>query len=594
MLLLFFTTNISVTQASEILDQSQISYLQPFDGLHLHYSSPTWGWQFQGFTPSVSGRVSKITLKMKQTGSVGSGNVWINIVPRDSYYDNSPPVPPAWFTVLATSSMVSASSVSTASNGGDVDFVFSSGQSLVAGQLYFIMVQGDFGYSTSNYLTTAWQYPNAISELLWMGDPTSPGLSGSFNDRDFYFKEYVEGQAYHSTVHWAGVGQQAAKVGGSWSVPILYDFCDDYANLNDLIATFYDDAFSTGDASKVLFDKSLIGPPRSCSGQLNLTGPVIESSAFNSSSAFIELHSSSEGFIASSSLFDVVVTSDVVSASSTNFVEIFTPNNDQRYSSASSSVLFQLNYGNENFDVVKLKIHSVELNSNFNFVYNIEKGTSSVLFPVISGLVAGNYYATANLAFFSSSSTLASDVVHFIIGADTPSRPNNDVVALIPASPTSYCSIDETQNGDTWVKLKCSIFNSFITFFNWTGDFLKIYLSDVKLALGFLFPFNIPIQFYNSWQEASDSASMSNVLQPLDNILVDNNLIITIPAGLSGTGQDRQVPVFGPAVFGFTPALVAFFAFVRVLSTYFTWGLFLFYIYGLANDVYYQSWNAVK
>lgn len=116
-----------------------------------------------------------------------------------------------------------------------------------------------------------------------------------------------------------------------------------------------------------------------------------------------------------------------------DILSFFNPVNLQRFDSA-SDVLFMFDYSNEHnlYNFLKLNLYQAELNATTSYSYFIES-TSSSIFPTLSNLSDGNYFASAYLYNSNSSSILLSNnLVHFIMGSSTP------IIETINASSTDF------------------------------------------------------------------------------------------------------------------------------------------------------------
>jgi len=160
---------------AQILDINQ----DTFDtGNGLRPASNTQVKLAQSFTPSVYGQCPKVSLYLGDNGTT-TGNVWVTI---ESDSDGKPSG-----TALATSANVDAAGID--SYGFD-DFTFASPATLTNGTKYWIVLQGDYDYSGTNYLSwgliTASAIPNyglvVFNGTVW----------GNVGTADFTFKTYYD------------------------------------------------------------------------------------------------------------------------------------------------------------------------------------------------------------------------------------------------------------------------------------------------------------------------------------------------------------------------------------------------------------------
>lgn len=142
-----------------ILDQSQLLYADFYD-LRTTTGATAFG---QGFISPVTKPLSKVTVKLKKTGTP-TGNVWIELYLAE-VGGLTPGVPTGG--VLATSNTLNATMVSGSAT--DYEFTFASEYTLTATTQYCIVLQGDYTITGSDYVTT------------YGKDTTNPYANGIFS-----------------------------------------------------------------------------------------------------------------------------------------------------------------------------------------------------------------------------------------------------------------------------------------------------------------------------------------------------------------------------------------------------------------------------
>jgi len=589
-LLLGLSLNVNSAKAELLLNF--LNYADINDGFAVGHNSTNLGFSLY---PNESLTIDDFSFMARRFGSPSSP-LYLKVYTYDGTATTS-------MQLVATSSVVLSSSLPT-SGMATTSFSFSS-LVLSASQYYFFEFNTDTISGSNNYIVFAnTSVPMSPYNLKVFYKP--PDYAYALNTISNWWipfllngAQYIPPPPLTGQTFWAGVGQQYGQVGSDWSVPAYYNVCSNYNDLQDLKITFFDDYLSTGDITKTIFDRTN-QPILPCSGYVQLSGPVVESSAFTSTSSYLQLWTTADGVLATSSFF-----TSIVSASSSDYLEIFSPNNRQRFTSIPNDIFFQINYTNQqgNYNSLRLSLYSLEKRLTENFTYSLETSVSSVIFPVLSNIEDGNYYITANMYHTDSSSTFPSvNNVQIVVGTTTQFQ---EFVQVSTSTPNvDFCSSDEWATPSpslnfgfgsveldflNLTKIKCNVFAGLSDFYDWTADKMSNFLTYSKLALGVVFPFNIPIQFYSSWQDSGQSGVYPNALSYFD--IVDNNgdIKIDLPAEMNGTGASQSVIVFGSSIFTNVPALSAFFAGIKALSTYLLWALFIFYIYSLADSIYQES-----
>lgn len=110
----------------------------------------------QSFTPSVTAPVGRVSLKLKKTNAP-TGNIWVSI------QSNSGGNPSG--AIISQSVNVDVSTLST--SFGTINFDFLGGTQLVAGTLYWIVLEGDYAFSPSVYAEWATKAVGVYSGGEW-------------------------------------------------------------------------------------------------------------------------------------------------------------------------------------------------------------------------------------------------------------------------------------------------------------------------------------------------------------------------------------------------------------------------------------------
>jgi hypothetical protein len=133
----------------------------------------------QSFTPAVTGLVSEVIMLLHEGGSP-TGNIWAEI------WTNSGGVPGA---ITGTKSEnVDVSTINgTFGTPTEVTFTFSTPPNITAGTLYWIVLDGDWALSGTNYIAVC---NNNVSGYANGSAAEFNASWGAFGTRDLWFKQY--------------------------------------------------------------------------------------------------------------------------------------------------------------------------------------------------------------------------------------------------------------------------------------------------------------------------------------------------------------------------------------------------------------------
>jgi len=204
-------------------------------------------------------------------------------------------------------------------------------------------------------------------------------------------------------------------------------------------------------------------------------------------------------------------------------------------------------------------------------------GTSSsyVNFTVSSSTVPTNTWPETGLTDYNltSSTTFSTSTIHDMV-----------------------CSADEWANGNWWTVISCNIAEMVWRVGGKLSDLAKLTADKVKLGFAILFPFNVPINIYNSWNDSVNQPLPTGLTYISNFIDSSGNLTIHIPNDFKTQSSTTPVVIFGESVFREPEggALDLFFGFIRSLSTYLIWGAFIFAIWNFGQRVYDDLINIKK
>jgi hypothetical protein len=140
-------------------------------------------------------------------------------------------------------------------------------------------------------------------------------------------------------------------------------------------------------------------------------------------------------------------------------------------------------------------------------------------------------------------------------------------------------------NSESWVTIaKCNILKSAFDFSDFTGRIAIQVINTSSNALSNTFPFNLPIGFANSWISASGKPLPPGLSFIDDYLDSSGNLTFNIPATMAQ--EETKITIIGSDSFDSSPATNSFFAFIRSMSAYIMYGLFVFNMYILGTSLY--------
>jgi hypothetical protein len=136
----------------------------------------------QEFQLPVAVSVRRVRLKLKQVGTISSGDVWVGVYSDSTGLPNEPSGQQGSDSEKQDATLIPSTAV-------EVEFVFTSAISLSASTAYHVVLEGDYTQSDSNYI--AWElddddatYADGDAEVK----DSSWAALDAVNDDDFYFK----------------------------------------------------------------------------------------------------------------------------------------------------------------------------------------------------------------------------------------------------------------------------------------------------------------------------------------------------------------------------------------------------------------------
>lgn len=222
---------------------------------------------------------------------------------------------------------------------------------------------------------------------------------------------------------------------------------------------------------------------------------------------------------------------------------------------------------------------------------------SNVIYGVNSKIITEYSYITYPTSSEINASSTPLDVVYPAWLSNRFAGGIQDVVSYYSSSSISsaisglkvhdiVCSEEDwTYSGSNiFISAKCNILETLLSIplgiINWSIDILKIAVNFFVDKVTNIFPFVIIKNIFLSWQGSATATLPSQ----LNWLLGENGkFYLYIPSAWGGTTS--SIEVWGSDIWGTNTATTNIYASIRFLSTYLEWTIFLFSLYGLAQEV---------
>lgn len=544
--------------------------------------SPDNFWENSGlfgqtFTASTTGTMTQAKIWVWQNNTEnGSNEMYVCEVPSinttSGYVNHGTPI---WDYCSDTPVEGTLDSRPEAGNAGYQ--VFNFDYSVETGHYYMIFPESTaypndvfhIGYKlASSYDQGGWCYSSS-------GD-----CAKASGGEDNQFQIYVDSAPTVSgTVYWAGVGSIFGRLGGQWYVPIHYDVCASYDDINDLTAST--DMDGEGNPSvEIIHDKTTFIGPQACRGTAFMVGSVLATSD-QTGTTTIQLITNADGVIATSSVYNYQINNGAPTAYIDN--SIISPLKIDFNSSSTTTLPFSYDLTGLDWSGGQICVYNKDASIKTDYCVSIT-ATSGLAYmdfpnPPSSYILNGSY------RFYNSGGNvlLESDPFQLVwYGAYVSGL--SDLLGTSTAA--MVCTPAEWASSDWWTQIRCSTFKTGLDIADKISHIVSVAVSGLIWLIGKLFPFSVAADFYNSWQ-ASETTALPAELDWLNIVDSTGNLHLAFPAQWVGGSTSTDYVIFGPDVF--TPSgsrLADFFAGIKVLSKYLMWAGFIFALWRFAHDLY--------
>lgn len=482
---------------------------------------------------------------------------------------------------LSCGTNVFVASTSAVQNGSGVHKIsFTSPIPLIAGSHYYAIVSGTSGAGFSMKQNSG----GTVKDFYTVG--YGGNLTNQYSN-GFYFKTYYD-TAFFSNVVRPVATNLIFKPNAKNEVQFYYDFCGNYSNVNDVTAAldvYNGNYFSLPhNVLSIIKDKTNFTGPQMCSGLFSLyydtTG---DSSSIGQLAAEILLNDYGVG--TTSIIYSLPVSYSIGSGS--NYIRsgdispiVFPVSSTSTYQLhviydltgldwATTSICYYNDFGN---------------NSSLCFTPTSPRGFGVINWPNNGVTNIG----TLNFrGFFSSPDylTLKSGFIDIQFVGDQ--LITNAAGIFGSSTADMVCSAAEWNSTSTYLGmnftyLKCSVMKSLLDIGEKVGNAPAAAANGFIYVLKNTFPLNLFAQFKQSWDD-SETAALPVTLSFMNVIDANGNIHIT-PPPLGGAATTTLL-VWGPDVISGNSIAQNFIDFIRALSTFFFWYLFISQIYYLATEV---------
>jgi len=489
------------------------------------------------------------------------------------------------------------------------------------GNWHHFVVEGDFGAMSTDFKL---YYDNTLTDLTFSnnGAPdvdTSAiylgkgwgdlyplkGLLGevsilnklvSSDEVDDLYKNSIYtilNNSISGSVYWAGVGTQYGQTGGTMQIPVYWNVCNDFADINSAYA-FINIGEGIGITSLIQDKTEFIGPQK-CSGLMNIT---VQSSAFEqnilaTTTIMMSLTDTSDNVVeieSSPFFYNINAGGD-----SGNYIQTLfsSPLKVEYQNLASSSTttlpfiydLTDMNYASGSICVYNELSRSV---TDYCVTPTSATGNDSIDIPN----TPGGFNLNGSIVFvINSVPVLKSNIFEIIFNNLNPENP---VLDLLGTSTVNFVCTPEEWASDSWTtQFKCNVFLGVYDFFGFIQRAIDSVVKSFVRSFLTMFPFVLPAQISNSWS-LSETTLLPDSLSWLDMSDANGNLYVTIPKEILKSEADYQFMFFGADMFGATsskPRLMI--ANFRSITPFLTWIAFIWAIWGAGLAVYQDLTNKV-
>lgn len=355
-------------------------------------------------------------------------------------------------------------------------------------------------------------------------------------------------------------------INSNYNLPVVYNVCDSWS-AGDIILKLNNDNASSSE--KLLTQ---------CSGTFN----------FNSGAGGVEMSNTSYFTIEN-------FRDDTILATSANFLStVYTPLNasdgfivwnfpayqyfDYTKTATTTPLIFNYNVcSDENYSTsskICIRNTSHPTNDPSSYCVNLEtcSGTGNIELPVFSqenSLTLNFSYYDGNGDFQLGSNQFS--IVYYNGTYDTRAK------WLVQAGEIA-CSPEEWASDHWWINIKCGVFTGGVAVAQTLGNSAA---AGVRILIGMLdgvFPFNLPIKIKQCWDN-SETKLLPSELNKINILDESGNVKINIPTEWAESGS---ITIWGSDVWNATDESNEFFVFIRNLSKYLIWGIFIliFYLWG--------------
>lgn len=369
-----------------------------------------------------------------------------------------------------------------------------------------------------------------------------------------------------------------------FNFPVVYNVCDDYEKTGN----YYRLRFNKDD--NTYQDSAPIGTENNpCSGVYTFSeiAPDYE----DSGTGYISIIDDIGGEIASTSPFLYTVYTPVGQTGAFIKPRFKSPVYADYFQATSTDLIFDYDVCmDDNFDTnSEICIDFVDTRSMGQLDYNKTdfckklsncKGQVNIDFPIATGDMTAYFRASYYSGNLPDSQYVSSNPFLFTLyNSDAKDTAN---IFSKTSIHEMACSQEDWASDDWWDEIKCGTFETTLNGLNSIVNGLKLTINKTIRLFTNIFPFNFITKINECWED-SEFSSLPTELETINFLDKDGNVKIDLPSEWSESGT---ITFWGTDIFKANKTSTAFFDFIRNLSRYALWAMFIFGVYETAYDVY--------
>jgi len=389
-------------------------------------------------------------------------------------------------------------------------------------------------------------------------------------------------------LNWAGYNVQQGEIGSFWSVPVYYDFCSYYTEIQTNGLYLQMTNWNYGIAEKVVVEPGFVGA-LNCRGTTYLTGQITATSTAISTTTVIAYYDVMGGdSLGETSVFDLQIK---FQGTSDNYLDNAIVSPLKIYQTSGTSTLpFNYNLTSLDYSDGQICMFNNDSQTKLPYCYNLGSTTPSgmgyVDIPNANNdfVFNGKYkaYNSNGIAFFESE----------VFTITWPNSLIPDLSLYLSTSTESFvCSTDEWASTSTYLGLnltlfRCNSLKSVVDIAERISEIPKKFGESFVNMVKFFFPLNIPSKILESW-ETSASSTVPAEFDFLDVSDNDGQITSSIPSTWTGGNSTSTFVLFGTSTMAAgSSKMIDFYNAFKNFSVYLQWFIFIFGLIAWGKGIY--------